>query len=59
MAHQLSERFGEIEDKLKSAAHQTAERLKPADALVRDHPWATAGLAACVGVLIGWLIARD
>lgn len=74
MALQLSERVHNLEDNLQAAAHRTAEALQAAqqsavdrtrsaakatDGFVRDHPWATVGIAVGVGALIGWLISRD
>lgn len=40
-----------VVEKVKDAAHTT-------DAYVKDHPWNSVGLGACVGLLVGLLIAR-
>jgi len=41
-----------------AAAYNVRRAARKADTAVHDHPYATAGLAAGVGVLIGMLISR-
>ncbi len=41
-----------------AAAAQTREAAKVADEYVHDNPWASIGVAAAVGVVIGILIAK-
>lgn len=40
-----------VVDKAKEAAHST-------DEYVKDHPWKSVGLGACVGLILGLLIGR-
>lgn len=40
-----------VVEKVKEVAHTT-------DEYVKDHPWNSVGLGACVGLLVGLLIAR-
>lgn len=40
-----------VVEKAKSAAHTT-------DEYVKDHPWKSVGLGACVGLIVGLLIGR-
>ncbi len=40
-----------VVEKIKDAAHTT-------DKYVKDHPWNMIGVGACVGLLIGFLVAR-
>lgn len=40
-----------VVEKVKEAAHTT-------DEYVKSHPWNSVGLGACVGLLVGLLIAR-
>ena len=39
-------------EKVKDAVHTT-------DEYVKDHPWNSVGLGACVGLLVGLLIGRN
>ena len=71
--HTGSEQFAIARDKVESrlrharselaaledaAAYKVRRAARTADTAVHDHPYATAGLAAGVGVLIGMLISR-
>lgn len=42
-----------------SAMDYSQSAAKTVDTFARDRPWTTAGIAAGVGLLLGWLIARD
>jgi ElaB/YqjD/DUF883 family membrane-anchored ribosome-binding protein len=41
-----------------AAAVQTREAAKATDEYVHDNPWTAVGVAAAVGVVIGFLIAK-
>ncbi len=43
---------------VKRAEEKLTEKAKQADELVRDHPYQAIGIAAGVGVLLGFLIGR-
>lgn len=48
---ELSHLEQNVVEKVKEAVHTT-------DEYVKDHPWNSVGLGACVGLLVGLLIAR-
>lgn len=71
--HSGSEQFAAARDRIESglrharselaaledvAAYKVRRAARAADTAVHDHPYATAGLAAGVGILIGMLISR-
>jgi ElaB/YqjD/DUF883 family membrane-anchored ribosome-binding protein len=41
-----------------TAIERTREAAKEADQYVHDNPWQAVGVAACVGAIVGMLIAR-
>jgi ElaB/YqjD/DUF883 family membrane-anchored ribosome-binding protein len=41
-----------------SAAAQTREAAKAADEYVHDNPWAAVSVAAAMGLIVGFLMAR-
>lgn len=43
----------------QTAADYSQSAARSVDTFARNRPWMTAGIAAGVGVLIGWLITRD
>ena len=49
------ERLIEAED---SAIEYTRQAAKDADQYVHDNPWQAIGISACVGAIVGMLIAR-
>lgn len=49
------ERLSEAED---SAIERTRQAAKDADQYVHENPWQAIGVAACVGAVVGMLIAR-
>ena len=49
------ERLIEAED---STIEYTRQAAKDADQYVRDNPWQAIGISACVGAIVGMLIAR-
>ncbi len=55
-------RLHEVRDELASLQHAAAQNVRrvahAADTAVHTHPYAAAGLAAGVGVLVGMLISR-
>jgi ElaB/YqjD/DUF883 family membrane-anchored ribosome-binding protein len=61
-AGQTGERIDKVraraEESLRVARGQLKEAGEAVDDTVRQHPWATAGIAAGVGVLVGMLLAR-
>ncbi len=67
---EAGEKFDELRGRLRdalSSSHfsidairqETVRRAKQADALVRENPYYTAGIAAGVGALIGILVSRS
>ena len=61
-AAQTGERVEKVRGRAEESRRVARERIKEAgvdvDAQVRDNPWATAGIAAGVGLLVGLLIGR-
>ena len=61
-ASQTGERVDKVRARAEESLRVARERIKDAgmevDAQVRDNPWATAGIAAGVGLLVGLLIGR-
>lgn len=61
-ASQTGERVDKVRARAEESLRVARERIKDAgmevDAKVRDNPWATAGIAAGVGLLVGLLIGR-
>ena len=61
-ASQTGERVEKVRGRAEESLRVARERIKEAgmdvDAQVRDNPWATAGIAAGVGLLVGLLIGR-
>ena len=53
--HQARNELSELQD---TAAYQVRHAARVADTAVHQHPYAAAGLAAGVGVLVGMLISR-
>lgn len=51
----VKERLGDAESAVMERAQQAA---KDTDQYVRDHPWKAIGISACVGAIVGMLIAR-
>jgi ElaB/YqjD/DUF883 family membrane-anchored ribosome-binding protein len=47
-----------LDDLQKMASYNMHRAAKVADTAVHDHPYAAAGLAAGIGVLVGMLISR-
>lgn len=43
----------------QSAVDYSQSAAKSVDTFAHERPWTTAGIAAGVGLLIGWLITRD
>ena len=48
----------ELSDLEDAAAYKLRRAARTADTAVHEHPYATAGVAAGVGVLLGLLLAR-
>jgi ElaB/YqjD/DUF883 family membrane-anchored ribosome-binding protein len=61
-ASQTGERVDKVraraEDSLKAAREQLLVAGESLNEQVKSHPWASAGLAAGVGLLVGLLIGR-
>jgi ElaB/YqjD/DUF883 family membrane-anchored ribosome-binding protein len=51
----VKERLGDAESAVIERAQQAA---KDTDQYVHDHPWQAIGISACVGAIVGMLIAR-
>jgi ElaB/YqjD/DUF883 family membrane-anchored ribosome-binding protein len=51
----VKERLTEAED---TAIERTRQAAKDADQYVHDNPWQAIGISACVGAIVGMLIAR-
>lgn len=51
----VKERLGEAESAVVQRAQQAA---KDTDQYVHDNPWKAIGISACVGAIVGMLIAR-
>jgi ElaB/YqjD/DUF883 family membrane-anchored ribosome-binding protein len=51
----VKERLGEAESAVVERAQQAA---KDTDQYVYDNPWKAIGISACVGAIVGMLIAR-
>ncbi len=47
-----------VEDSLKSARARLQEAGAGIDEQVHNNPWTTAGIAAGIGLVIGFLVAR-
>jgi len=54
----LREAMESAKESLKRAEVKLAEKAKQTDELVRTHPYQSIGIAAGVGVLLGFLIGR-
>jgi len=61
-ASQTGERIEKVRARAEESLRVARERIKDAgmdlDEQVRNNPWATAGIAAGVGLLLGLLIGR-
>ena len=53
--HVVKERLGEAETAVIERAQQAA---KVTDQYVHENPWKAIGISACVGAIVGMLIAR-
>jgi len=53
--HVVKERLGDAETAVIERAQQAA---KDTDQYVHDNPWKAIGISACVGAIVGMLIAR-
>jgi len=67
---EAGEKFDELRDRLRAALsndhfsfdaikQETVRRARQADALVRENPYYTAGIAAGIGALVGILVSRS
>ena len=54
----LREAMESAKHSVKRAEEKLTEKAKQADVVVRDHPYEAIGIAAGVGLLIGFLIGR-
>lgn len=58
----INQRLQDVIERLVTAEEVVVERTKQAvkttDQYVHDNPWKSIGIAACVGAIIGMLIAR-
>ncbi|MFZ5509958.1 MAG: DUF883 family protein [Pseudomonadota bacterium] len=58
----LTQQLGEARQELARIREATVERTRAAakatDTMAHQHPWAAMGIAAAVGALLGWLVAR-
>ena len=62
-ANQTGERIERVRAKAEDSVRVARERLQgvgeDVNQQVHNHPWATAGMAAGVGLLVGLLIGRN
>lgn len=58
LMRQLSEAKEELAHWRQAAVERTRTAAKTTDAVAHEHPWAAMGVAAGVGALVGWLLAR-
>ena len=54
----LNSAKGELLNLEENAMEKVKEAARTTDEYVKDHPWNSVGLGACVGLLVGLLIAR-
>jgi ElaB/YqjD/DUF883 family membrane-anchored ribosome-binding protein len=47
-----------IQEMLKVAQKQIAERMRQVTTCVQDHPATAIGAALCIGIFLGWVIKR-
>jgi len=58
LAEQVREMRGQLEQLEDDAVHQARRAARQADHAVHAHPYGAMGLAAAVGLLVGFLAAR-
>lgn len=54
----LNNAKGEMLQLEENVVEKVKEAARTTDEYVKDHPWNSVGLGACVGLLVGLLIAR-
>lgn len=59
---QLGARLKDVRRQVQQLEHDLVEQARAAaratDGYMREHPWTSVGVAACVGMVIGALLAR-
>ncbi len=58
MADRLRSAIDESRDLLQELRSAATQRARDADLVVRDNPYATAGIAVAAGALIGFALSR-
>ncbi|HWP18793.1 MAG TPA: DUF883 domain-containing protein [Burkholderiaceae bacterium] len=58
----LGDRLRELRQRLEDVEHDAVEQARAAarvtETYVREHPWTSVGVAACIGMVVGALLAR-
>ncbi|MBS1188850.1 MAG: hypothetical protein H6R10_642 [Rhodocyclaceae bacterium] len=49
----------DLEQMRQNAADYSRSAAKAADEFAHERPWTTVGIAAGIGLLIGWMLNRD
>ena len=57
-ASQVNNARRELDQIQDTAIYRARRAVRSADRTVRDHPYATLGAVAGVGLVIGWLLSR-
>lgn len=58
LAEQVREMRGQLEQLEEDAVHRARRAARRADHAVHEHPYGAMGIAAAVGLLVGFLAAR-
>ncbi len=58
LAQQVREMRAQLDDMEETAVHKARHAARAADLAVHDHPYGAMGIAAAVGLLVGFLAAR-
>ena len=54
----LSEVIDSVSEKIEETEHQVVEKAKAVNEFIKENPYATAGIAIGIGVLVGLLLSR-